>query len=148
MPLETKLIALAILVLVATAAGIFWRVNTGKAHRVRSGEQVQLARLEATKDGSAVKAFGKRATFVQFSSEVCSQCRTTARILGEYETKHKDVLHLEVDVTDKLDLAAHFNVLQTPTTLVLDGAGRVRARIGGTPKHGAIQEALESLEIR
>ena len=148
MPLETKLTALAILVSLATLAGIYWRVNTGKSHRVRSGEQVALGRLEATKDGRVVKAFGKRATFVQFSSEVCSQCRTTARILGEFESKHKDVLHLEVDVTNRLDLAAHFNVLQTPTTLVLDGAGRVKARIGGTPKHGAIQEALQSLEIR
>lgn len=148
MPLETKLVVIAILVVFGTLAGVYWRINTGKAHRVRSGQQVELSRLEAVKRGSAVKAFGKKATFVQFSSEVCSQCRATARILGEYETKHKDVLHLEVDVTNRLDLAAHFNVLQTPTTLILDGAGRVKARIGGTPKHGAIQEALESLEIR
>ena len=148
MPLETKLLALAALIVVGTLAGIYWRVNTGKAHRVRAGEQVELSRLEATKNGKAVKGFGKRATLVQFSSEVCSQCRTTARILGEYEAKHKEVLHLEVDITNRLDLAAHFKVLQTPTTLILDGAGRVKARIGGTPKHGAIQEALENLEIR
>jgi thiol-disulfide isomerase/thioredoxin len=107
---------------------------------------VDLDKLEASKNGVPVSKLGRRATFIQFSTEVCSQCRQTARLLSEVEAKHKDVLHIEVDVTNRLNLAAHFRVLQTPTTLVLDSTGRVRSRIGGAPKPNVIAHELEKLE--
>jgi hypothetical protein len=47
-----------------------------------------------------------------------------------------------------MDLAAHFNVMQTPTTLILDPNGKVQARIGGAPKLNVIQQELEKLEIK
>ena len=47
-----------------------------------------------------------------------------------------------------MDLAAHFNVMQTPTTLVLDRTGKVQARIGGAPKLNVIQQELAKLEIK
>ena len=148
MTLELRIWLIAGLVAFATAAGLYWKARTGRAHRVRSGEQVDLGKLEALKDGKAISKFGRKATALQFSTEVCSQCRQTARLLGELETKHKDLLHIEVDVTNRLDLAAHFKVLQTPTTLLLDSSGRVRARIGGAPKPQVLQEELKKLEIK
>ena len=39
--------------------------------------------------------------------------------------------HVDVDLTDRPDIADRFHVLQTPTTLILDARGVVRARIGG-----------------
>jgi thioredoxin-related protein len=47
-----------------------------------------------------------------------------------------------------MELAAHFNVMQTPTTLILDPTGKVQARIGGAPKTNVIQQELEKLEIK
>ena len=41
--------------------------------------------------------------------------------------------HVEVDLTQRADLADRFRVTQTPTTLLLDADGTVRARIGGAP---------------
>lgn len=147
MPFEIRVALILALVVLATLAGVVWRINTGRAKRVKSGEQVDLAKLGAVKGGKLVTKFGRKVTLLQFSTEVCSQCTQTARVLGELESKTPNLLHVEVDVTNRLDLAAHFKVLQTPTTLVLDSAGRVRARISGAPKPNVIQEELRKLEI-
>lgn len=147
MPFEVKLALFAAVAALSVAGGLIWKARTGRASLVNAGELVDLGKLQATKAGARVSKFGRKATFVQFSTEVCSQCRQTARLLGEVEAKHKDVLHIEVDVTNRLDLAAHFKVLQTPTTLVLDSTGRVKSRIGGAPKPNVINTELEKLEV-
>ena len=147
MPFEAKLALFATLVVLSVTAGLIWKARTGRANLVKSGELVDLGKLQALKDGVRVTKYGRKATFVQFSTEVCSQCRQTARLLSDVETKHQDVLHIEVDVTNRLDLAAHFKVLQTPTTLVLDSTGRVKSRIGGAPKPNVITHELEKLEV-
>ena len=46
---------------------------------------------------------------------------------------------------DSPDLAHRFNVLQTPTTLLLDGSGVVRARIGGAPKPVELEASLAAI---
>lgn len=147
MPLESKIFLIAALIVVSTLLGVYWRASIGRARRIKSGEQVDLSKLLAVKNGQPVTKFGKRATLLQFSSEVCSQCAQTARFFGELEKQKKELLHVEVDVTHRMDLAAHFNVLQTPTTLVLDANGVVKARIGGTPRPNVISEELKKLEI-
>ncbi|MFM5904770.1 MAG: thioredoxin family protein [Micrococcales bacterium] len=147
MPLEIRLGLIAALVAVSLFAGLIWKARTGRAHRVKSGEQIDLSKLEAVKHGKPVRKFGKKATALQFSTEVCSQCRQTARVFSELETKKPELLHIEVDVTNRMDLAAHFKVLQTPTTLILDSKGIVRARIGGAPKPNVIKEELAKLEV-
>ena len=147
MTFELKLALFGTLVVLSVLAGVIYKARTGRANLVKSGELVDLVKLEATKNGAKVSKYGRKVTFVQFSTEVCSQCRQTARLLGEVESKHKDVLHVEVDVTNRLDLAAHFGVLQTPTTLVLDSTGRVKSRIGGAPKPNVITHELETLEV-
>jgi len=147
MPFEVKLALVAALIGVAALAGAFWKAQTGRAKLVKSGELVDLVKLQATKNGQQVTRFGRKGTLLQFSTEVCSQCKQTARLLNEVEAKHQDLLHIEVDVTNRLDLAAHFKVLQTPTTLVLDSSGRVKARIGGAPKPAAVQAELAKVEI-
>jgi thiol-disulfide isomerase/thioredoxin len=136
-----------VLVAVATAAGLIWKARTGTAKKIHSGEVINLAEIRATKDGKPVTEFGERVTFLQFSSEFCSQCAQTARLFHELETQHSDILHVEVDITDRLDLANKFNILQTPTTLVLDKNGVVTSRIGGAAKTQTIQDELGSFHI-
>ena len=52
------------------------------------------------------------------------------------------VLHLDVDLTHRPDIAKHFHVLQTPTTLILDRHGVVQTRFGGTPSREAVRLEL------
>jgi thiol-disulfide isomerase/thioredoxin len=147
MPIENRIAIVVGLVALATALGLFWKARTGRAKAIDRGELVDLAKLGATKAGRPVVAFGKRITFLQFSSETCSTCKQTSRVFEELEKTADDVLHIEVDITNRLDLAKKFQILQTPTTLVLDHNGRVTSRIGGAPKQSTIDQELGSFVI-
>ena len=135
------------LIAVATAAGLIWKARTGTAKKVNSGLVIDLNEIAAIKDGRPVTKFGERVTFLQFSSEFCSQCAQTARLFHDLEAHHDDILHIEVDITNRLDLANKFNILQTPTTLVLDKNGVVTSRIGGAAKPQTIQDEIGSFHI-
>jgi thiol-disulfide isomerase/thioredoxin len=147
MPLETRLAIVVVLVALSVALGLLWKARTGRSKAIARGELIDLAELGATRNGQPVKSFGKRVTFLQFSSETCSICKQTARLFQELEQTAEDVLHIEVDITERLDLAKKFQILQTPTTLVLDHNGRVTSRIGGAPKQSTIDQELGSFVI-
>ncbi|MEN9604145.1 MAG: hypothetical protein RL545_834, partial [Actinomycetota bacterium] len=101
-----------------------------------------LKEIGATKDGKPVTTFGEHTTFLQFSSETCATCKQTAKLFEDLEKTSHGVLHIEVDLTHRLDLADKFGILQTPTTLVLDSKGVVKSRIGGAPKPSTIEEEI------
>lgn len=147
MSIELRLSLILGLVALAAAAGLIWRSRTGRTKKVRGGQQIVLSEIGAIKDGKPVTEFGKRVTFLQFSSEFCTACKQTARLYSELEKVHPEILHIEVDITNRTDLANKFNILQTPTTLVLDSRGRVTSRIGGAVKQQTIEDEIGSFEI-
>ena len=87
-------------------------------------------------------ALGEQATLLQFSTEMCARCPGVHRTLGAIADAHDGVLHLDVDLTHRPDIAKHFHVLQTPTTLILDRNGVIQTRFGGTPSRGAVELEL------
>jgi thiol-disulfide isomerase/thioredoxin len=89
--------------------------------------------------------FGKRGTLLQFSTEFCTFCPATRRLLGGLAGRIDGVVHVDVDLTQAPDLAKRFDVLQTPTTLLLDGRGVVRGRIGGPPRPRELEAELARL---
>ncbi|CAN5444036.1 hypothetical protein BH10ACT6_BH10ACT6_11010 [soil metagenome] len=115
------------LVALATTLGLLWRASQGRV-RAASGrvDDVEL---------------GDRATLLQLSSEFCAPCRSTARVLGEIS--NDDIRHIEVDIVNRPDLVSRFNVLQTPTTLILDADGTVLARIGGAVRREQVVAELD-----
>jgi thiol-disulfide isomerase/thioredoxin len=115
------------LVVLATTLGLVWRASQG---RVRAA----TGRIDDVELGS-------RATLLQLSSEFCAPCRSTARVLGEIGGV--DIRHIEVDIVNRPDLVARFNVLQTPTTFILDADGTVRARIGGAVRRDQVVAELD-----
>ncbi|HEY4226385.1 MAG TPA: thioredoxin family protein [Pseudolysinimonas sp.] len=115
------------LVAAATVLGFVWRASQGRV-RAASGSV----------DGVEL---GGQATLLQLSSEVCAPCRATAKVLGGIQ--EDGVRHVEVDIADRPDLASRFNILQTPTTLILDRTGAVRARIGGAVRRDIVIAELE-----
>jgi thiol-disulfide isomerase/thioredoxin len=144
--LDNRFALIALLILAALIAGFWWRARTGRAKLVRSGELVDLGKLKATISGKPVSSFGEVATLLQFSTEVCSICVATARLYKDLEKKTPGLKHIEVDITNRMDLAAHFSVMQTPTTLILDKHGMVKTRIGGAPRQNVIQDEIKKLE--
>lgn len=129
---------LAALVAVATALGLVWRSRQGRVSRV-TGDV-----LTAT-DVASSAPFGTHATLVQFSTQWCARCPGTGRLLARAASERPGVVHLDVDVSHRADLASRFSILQTPTTLILDASGRVRARVGGVPIPAEIHRHLDDL---
>lgn len=128
---------LAAIVVVATALGVLQRSRSGRV-------QAASGAITPERIGSA-EALGARATLVQFSTPTCAQCPGTARLLRSIADEHDGVVHVEVDLTRHPDVADRFGVLQTPTTLLVDGRHRVRARIGGAPRRDALDRELQTV---
>lgn len=112
-------------VIVALSFGAYRQFTDGKAKTVGVSRQETLTAQDLGQD------MGAEQTFVQFSSEVCGACRSTARTLQELSSDSPGLRHIELLVDDNLDLAERFNVTRTPTVLVLDSSGTVRHRIVG-----------------
>lgn len=85
---------------------------------------------------------GSRATLVQFSSAFCAPCRTTRVVLADVADSHEGVHHLEIDAEQHLALVRRLGVRRTPTTLVLDAAGRELLRAAGAPRREQVLAAL------
>jgi thiol-disulfide isomerase/thioredoxin len=113
---------LLVVLLLATGLGVALRRRAGRVREVTDGE-----RLSVEEAGP----FGERATFVQFSSPACSPCRSVRRVLGAVVAQDPGLAHVDIDATQRLDLARRLGILRTPTVLLLDPAGRVVRRISG-----------------
>ncbi len=132
------LLVVAALVVLCTAAGLVHRITSGRVRRT-ARSRVDLAELGI--DAAA----GGRATLLQLSTTVCAPCRSTARLLSGLADRTPGLVHVEVDLAKRTDLADRFAVLQTPTTLLLDGRGVVRGRIAGAPQPQQLDRTLNAL---
>ena len=138
MTFVSALIGLALLLTATVAIGVVmqWRQGRPSHHIVH--EVVQPQRLGAD-------SLGDVATLLQFSTELCARCPGVHRTLESIAAGREGVRHLDVDLTNCPDIAKHFHVLQTPTTLMLDGAGVVRTRFGGVPSRDVLELELNRL---
>jgi len=133
-------IALAGLVLAATLLGVLHRTTQGRARSIPTRWKTDSRVVSI--DGVAL---GERATLLQFSTEVCTPCKSTARVLDDLAARTESVTHVDLDVTHRPDLASRYRVLQTPTTLILDADGAIRARIGGAVRRDIVVAELQKV---
>lgn len=142
-----------VLAVVATAAIGIWRAtHDGRFHGRRSPGDTDVstatdaAPVPTAWDSVAASvpdvAPGPVGTLVQFSSAFCAPCRATRRVLGEVAQVVPGVAHVEVDAEQHLELTRTLGILRTPTTLVLDAAGREVSRAGGVPGKPQVIAAL------
>jgi thiol-disulfide isomerase/thioredoxin len=132
-------LTLAGLVALATALGLAWKSTQGRVRHTDGRTIVRAA------DVPGVRRFARGATLLQFSTEVCAPCVATRSVLGDVAGSRTGVAHIDLDVTHRPDLASRFHVMQTPTTLILDRRGVVRARIGGAPRRDALVAELDRI---
>jgi thiol-disulfide isomerase/thioredoxin len=90
---------------------------------------------------------GERATLVQFSSAFCAPCRVARRVLGEVADVTPGVVHLEIDAELHLEAVRRLGILRTPTTLVLDAAGREIARAAGAPRKDQVLAVIPTADL-
>jgi thiol-disulfide isomerase/thioredoxin len=132
-----------IAVLAAASAFGIWRQRTDG--RVRRIAAVPEPGLEAPSPSpfAAFGEMGEHATIVQFSATVCAPCRAAKVIAGEVARQVPGVTHVEVNAEENMELVKEFGIMRTPTILVLDGQGRLSARISGVPRRDELLVALD-----
>ena len=121
---------------VASLAYLWWTRRQGVVQIVEVPGALSSETLGAKR--------GYRATFVQFSTPICAKCPPTARLLQRIAAEHENVAHIEIDASERLDLARELDIMRTPTTLVLNSDGLVVARMSGAPNEHQAREALEA----
>lgn len=133
------LLGVAVLVAVlalATAVGLVLRARDG---RVRHGRTEGGWALADITPGPA-----ERVLLLQLSSPVCTPCRRTAEMLDALRTRRPEIVHREIDVADRPDVARTLNVLRTPTVVAFDRAGAELLRVSGVPRAADLEAALAS----
>ncbi|MBF4463564.1 MULTISPECIES: thioredoxin family protein [unclassified Rathayibacter] len=137
--------ALLALVALGTLLGLLHRRAAGRVAPRPSNDSARIDPAELV-DGATL---GADATVLQFSTAFCTRCPAVHRMLAGVAQERPGVVHLDVDLTHRLDLAERFRIRQTPTLLVLDARGVPRSRIAGAPARAVLTEELDRLqEIR
>jgi thioredoxin-like negative regulator of GroEL len=134
-------VVLVVVLAVASAAG--WGI------RLRSGRF--RAQAAAADPGMTLTAadlgvpLGQRATLVQFSTDFCAYCGPTRELLAEVARSRDGVALVEIDATERLDLARRLNVLSTPTVLVLASDGSIARRSSGQQRSSEVLAAVRGV---
>ncbi len=132
--------ALVAILLISGLIGALLRRGAGRVRPVAGGAVLAAVDLGVP--------LGDRATFLQFSSPACGPCRSVRRVLGDVVASGPGLAHVDIDATERLDLARRLEIMRTPTVLVLDPAGRVVRRISGAlnaeQARSAVPEELRS----
>lgn len=139
MELVTALLVVVGLVTASTVLGLVWQSRQGRVSHPHDRAVVRAAEVPG------LRRLARGATLVQFSTEVCAPCAVTRTVLEEVASARAGVSHVDLDVTRQPDLVSRFRIMQTPTTLILDRAGVVRARIGGAPRSDAVHAELDRI---
>lgn len=133
--LVDALLVLTALLAVTVGVGIYARWQQNRPRRQHRDEVVDPSRFGAP-------ALGERATLLQFSTELCARCPGVHRTLDAIARSETGVVHLDVDLTHRPDIAQHFHILQTPTTFILDRDGIIQTRFGGAPSRHVVELEL------
>ncbi len=133
--LVDALVVLSALLAATVGLGLFLRRQQNRPRPQDPSEVVDPSRFGGP-------ALGENATLLQFSTEMCARCPGVHRTLSEIARSQPGVVHIDVDLTHRPDIARHFHILQTPTTFVLDGRGAIRTRFGGAPSRHVVELEL------
>ena len=138
---------LIVVLAVLAASSVFglWRKRVDGTVREQGGDAAQGERGQGNEALSSLQIggeLGSRATLVQFSSAFCQPCRATRVILSDVASRTEGVAHVEIDAESHLELVRELGIMRTPTTLILDGVGRVTARASGVPRKQQVLAAI------
>lgn len=132
------LVVVAVLVVAATLVGWLWKS--------RQGRVVAVDGDAASRDATDFAEFGvtdtARTTFLQFSTEFCTYCPATRRVLGSLANDVDGVAFVEYDLTHDPETARRLHITQTPTVFVIGADGALASRAGGAPKLADLRALL------
>lgn len=132
---EILLRSLLAIGIIVVGLGAYWLVNQRLLARARSNVF------------SLFKTFPNKPVLVYFTTPTCAPCKTVQRpaidkivkLLGEK-------LHVvEIDATQRPDLAKTWGVMSVPTTFLLDSRGEARYVNNGVARVEKLMEQIQTL---
>jgi thiol-disulfide isomerase/thioredoxin len=126
-------IVVAAVLVVATVAAFALRRRDG---------QLKGTRQQSLTTAELGQPLGTRATLLQFSSSFCAPCRAARQLLADVAAHDAGVVHVEIDVADRLDLVRRLDVRRTPTVFVLGPQGQITRRATGLPRREDVLAAV------
>lgn len=126
---------------VGLVAGVLLRRSNG---RIRRGErQAGPSPAASLPEPVAAALVPGAVTLVQLSTTFCAPCRHTRAILTPLAERTDGLAHVDLDVTDRPEVAQRLGVLRTPTTVAFGDDGTELLRVHGVPKQAELLAALE-----
>lgn len=110
--------------------------------QAREGRIKQTANATPGLPEAVRVALAPGVTLVQVSTTFCAPCRHARAVLSRLADTTAGLTHVELDVTDRPEIATSLGVLRTPTTLAYTSDGTELLRIGGVPKRDTLIDAL------
>lgn len=121
--------------MVGVIAGMLLRAGNGRIRATGQERDLPEPVASALDPESAV-------TLVQISTTFCAPCRQTRALLSSLAKKTEGLRHVDLDVTDRPEVAHALGVRRTPTTLAFTPGGQELLRISGVPSGPAVLDAL------
>lgn len=136
--------------------GVLWRANNGRIRHARpaSGEATSTEHAVPTQPAAGQRLPASvlsllepvpagNVTLLQLSTTFCTPCRHTRVLLADLAGRTDGLRHVDVDVTERQDIASDLRVLRAPTTIAVDDQGRELFRTSGLPDRGTLTAALQ-----
>lgn len=120
----------------ALVAGALLAARNGRVQSAKRPERALPAAVTEVIDPTA------GVTLVQISTTFCAPCRHARAVLSDLAERTTGLHHVDLDVTQRPEVAEALGVLRTPTTLALSTGGRELLRVGGVPKAADLLDAL------
>lgn len=131
-PIGVSVAAVALLLAVVFALARQLRDGTFRAR----GTTVTSDRLRQLADGQP--------TFVQFSGELCTQCRRNEEEFSRTLANRPGIGFRDVAAEDNLDLVRELGIMRSPTVVFVEPTGEVTARAHGALDRDAIVALIGS----
>jgi thiol-disulfide isomerase/thioredoxin len=131
----TGLWVLVATLVAAGAVGVLLKARNGRVRAAKPARELPAPVAAALDPAAAV-------TLVQISTTFCAPCRHAKAVLAPLAERTAGLHHVELDVTDRPEVAQSLSVLRTPTTIALTPDGRELLRVGGVPKGPELLDAL------
>lgn len=128
------------IVVIATLIGVLLKSFNTRVRNLTDSDAIDFTEL-------GIETPGERATIVQFSTVHCSRCPGVQRTLTELAEDRSDVTFTHIDVTDKPELARKFQLMQTPTVLIIGADAKPHTRLSGALNRATLTDAIDSATV-
>jgi thiol-disulfide isomerase/thioredoxin len=115
--------------------GLYWLVNQSLLVRAKNNL------------GSLFKTLPNKPVIVYFTTPDCAPCKTIQRpALDKLSNMFGDGLHVvEIDATERPDLAKTWGVMSVPTTFLLNSRGEARYVNNGIARAEKLMQQIQTL---